>query len=159
MLDGPAPVLEVADLRTVFATRDGEVHAVNGVSFFTATTGGHYIQAADTLADGNVLTIDVVNGTASNGPAGTATLGGAIVNWLFTAGQANLSVWQSAPVATPVAGTPMTYTIVVANGGPASATAVTLTSTIPSGLSHASLINSHRSASEYVAGLPERSPS
>jgi oligopeptide/dipeptide ABC transporter ATP-binding protein len=33
MLDGPAPVLEVTDLRTVFATRDGAVHAVNGVSF------------------------------------------------------------------------------------------------------------------------------
>lgn len=33
MLDGPAPVLEVSDLRTVFATRDGAVHAVNGVSF------------------------------------------------------------------------------------------------------------------------------
>ncbi len=27
------PILEVEDLRTVFATRDGEVHAVNGVSF------------------------------------------------------------------------------------------------------------------------------
>jgi peptide/nickel transport system ATP-binding protein/oligopeptide transport system ATP-binding protein len=27
------PVLDVADLRTVFSTQDGEVHAVNGVSF------------------------------------------------------------------------------------------------------------------------------
>jgi len=27
------PILEVTDLRTVFATQDGEVHAVNGVSF------------------------------------------------------------------------------------------------------------------------------
>ena len=36
MLDGPAPVLEVSDLRTVFATRDGAVHAVNGVSFAIA---------------------------------------------------------------------------------------------------------------------------
>jgi oligopeptide transport system ATP-binding protein len=33
MLDGPAPVLEVSDLQTVFQTRDGAVHAVNGVSF------------------------------------------------------------------------------------------------------------------------------
>ena len=33
MLDEPAAVLEVSDLRTVFATRDGAVHAVNGVSF------------------------------------------------------------------------------------------------------------------------------
>ena len=33
MLDGPAPVLEVSDLRTMFRTRDGAVHAVNGVTF------------------------------------------------------------------------------------------------------------------------------
>ncbi len=33
MLDGPAPVLDVTDLQTVFRTRDGFVHAVNGVSF------------------------------------------------------------------------------------------------------------------------------
>jgi peptide/nickel transport system ATP-binding protein/oligopeptide transport system ATP-binding protein len=31
--DGPAPVLEVRGLRTVFGTRGGEVHAVNDVSF------------------------------------------------------------------------------------------------------------------------------
>jgi peptide/nickel transport system ATP-binding protein/oligopeptide transport system ATP-binding protein len=36
MLDGPAPVLEVTDLQTVFRTRDGAVHAVNGVSFSIA---------------------------------------------------------------------------------------------------------------------------
>jgi oligopeptide/dipeptide ABC transporter ATP-binding protein len=36
MLDGPGPVLEVNDLKTVFLTRDGEVHAVNGVSFSLA---------------------------------------------------------------------------------------------------------------------------
>jgi oligopeptide transport system ATP-binding protein len=36
MLDGPAPVLEVVDLKTVFRTRDGTVHAVNGVSFHVA---------------------------------------------------------------------------------------------------------------------------
>ncbi len=33
MLDAPSPVLEVAGLETVFRTRDGAVHAVNGVSF------------------------------------------------------------------------------------------------------------------------------
>lgn len=32
-----APVLEVEDLKTIFKTRDGEVHAVNGVSFTVAT--------------------------------------------------------------------------------------------------------------------------
>lgn len=33
MTDGGAPVLDVRDLRTVFRTRGGAVHAVNGVSF------------------------------------------------------------------------------------------------------------------------------
>ncbi|MEM9199682.1 MAG: ATP-binding cassette domain-containing protein, partial [Pseudomonadota bacterium] len=28
-----APILEVSDLKTVFGTQDGEVHAVNNVSF------------------------------------------------------------------------------------------------------------------------------
>jgi peptide/nickel transport system ATP-binding protein/oligopeptide transport system ATP-binding protein len=36
MLDGEGPVLDVADLRTVFRTRDGGVYAVNGVSFSIA---------------------------------------------------------------------------------------------------------------------------
>jgi peptide/nickel transport system ATP-binding protein/oligopeptide transport system ATP-binding protein len=33
MPNGPLPVLEVQDLKTVFKTRAGEVHAVNDVSF------------------------------------------------------------------------------------------------------------------------------
>ncbi|WP_323036578.1 ABC transporter ATP-binding protein [Pararhodobacter sp.] len=33
MPDGAAPILEVTDLKTVFHTRGGEVHAVNSVSF------------------------------------------------------------------------------------------------------------------------------
>lgn len=36
MLDGGANVLDVANLKTVFNTRDGVVHAVNGVSFSLA---------------------------------------------------------------------------------------------------------------------------
>ncbi|QPH54399.1 ABC transporter ATP-binding protein [Pontivivens ytuae] len=36
MRDGPAPLLDVADLKTVFHTRSGDVHAVNSVSFSVA---------------------------------------------------------------------------------------------------------------------------
>jgi len=36
MPDGAAPILEVSDLKTVFTTRSGEVHAVNSVSFHLA---------------------------------------------------------------------------------------------------------------------------
>ena len=33
MPDGALPILDVKDLKTVFRTRQGEVHAVNSVSF------------------------------------------------------------------------------------------------------------------------------
>jgi oligopeptide/dipeptide ABC transporter ATP-binding protein len=33
MPDGSEPILDVSDLKTIFRTRDGEVHAVNSVSF------------------------------------------------------------------------------------------------------------------------------
>ena len=33
MADTAAPVLDVRDLKTVFRTRGGEIHAVNDVSF------------------------------------------------------------------------------------------------------------------------------
>ena len=36
MLDGAQPILDVSDLKTIFRTRDGEVHAVNNVSFSVA---------------------------------------------------------------------------------------------------------------------------
>jgi oligopeptide/dipeptide ABC transporter ATP-binding protein len=36
MLDGTQPILDVSDLKTIFRTREGEVHAVNNVSFSVA---------------------------------------------------------------------------------------------------------------------------
>jgi hypothetical protein len=57
--------------------------AFNNIKFTTIPTSGAYVRATDTApSDGNVLTINLVNATPSNGSAATVTSGGAVVNWL-----------------------------------------------------------------------------
>ena len=77
--------------------------------------------------------LDVLGAVPADGSADTQTLGGAIVNWVFNPGEANLAVVQSVSPVPAVAGTPLTYTIRVTNGGPAAATGVTLNPGVPAG--------------------------
>ncbi len=113
----------------------------NGLSFFTTPTTGRYLQATDTLNDAQILIINLVNGATADGSALTSTTGGAVVNWIATPGTANLAVSQTASPNPAVAGSPLTYSIAVRNGGPAVATGVTLTWTPPAGAAVTSAIS------------------
>ncbi len=100
-------------------------------------TTGSYIVATDTAADGNVLTINLVNAVAFNGPAHTMTNGGAIVNW-FGSSVADLAVTQSdSPDPVQTGGT-LTYSITITNNGPDAATDVTLIDALPDGVTFVS---------------------
>ena len=103
------------------------------VSFNEEPTTGFYIDATDTSADANLLTIQLVNAQAANGPSHTSTTNGAVVNWVT--GLADLLVTKddsADPV--PVNGG-VTYTINVTNLGPDTAVGVQAVDTLlPSAL-------------------------
>ncbi len=75
MLDGPVPVLEVNGLETVFQTRDGEIHAVNGVSF--SIGAGELLGVVGESGSGKSVTMMSLMGLLPSPPARIA--GGSIL--------------------------------------------------------------------------------
>ena len=77
MPDGATPVLDVKDLKTVFATRSGEVHAVNSVSFHLRP--GELLGVVGESGSGKSVTMMSLLGLLPSPPAdvrqGTVMLG------------------------------------------------------------------------------------
>ena len=69
----------------------------------------------------------------ADGSAFTLEAGGAEVNWLGNPGEANLAVTQTVAPVPAAAGTRLTYTIMVTNGGPIAAANVVLNEQVPLG--------------------------
>ncbi|MCU0899821.1 MAG: ABC transporter ATP-binding protein [Cypionkella sp.] len=78
MADGATPVLDVRGLKTVFRTRGGEVHAVNGVSFHLDP--GELLGVVGESGSGKSVTMMSLIGLLPSPPAdvrgGTVMLGG-----------------------------------------------------------------------------------
>jgi len=67
MPDGAAPILDVNDLKTIFRTRDGEVHAVNDVSFFVRP--GELLGVVGESGSGKSVTMMSLMGLLPSPPA------------------------------------------------------------------------------------------
>ena len=67
MPDGASPVLDVKDLKTVFQTRGGEVHAVNGVSF--SLSSGELLGVVGESGSGKSVTMMSLIGLLPSPPA------------------------------------------------------------------------------------------
>ena len=55
--------------------------AFNNLTFMVTPTTGLYINATDSTADANTLTISLPGSSPADGSSLTSTAGGAVVNW------------------------------------------------------------------------------
>ena len=92
---------------------------MNGLSFSTSRPSGQYIRPTTRSTPAPPLILDVLGAVPADGiGVHRCTSGGAVVNWLANPGEANLAVTQTVAPVPAAAGTRLTYTITVTNGGP-----------------------------------------
>ncbi|HET8786993.1 MAG TPA: FG-GAP-like repeat-containing protein, partial [Candidatus Limnocylindrales bacterium] len=104
----------------------------HGTSFLDSANPEFLVSATDSEPGGDPLAIVMADSIPADGSSKTQTGGGATVTWTSTTGAANLAIGQAVS-GSRLAGSPLTYVVAVVNGGPAAASNVVVTDTLPSG--------------------------
>ena len=127
----------VATAQTPLACDLGSVAAAGNSGFDIVTTSSAMLSAGAVLD--NVAIVDSAaidpNAVTLSAPNGTGVLRGDTAQALTTVStEANLSLTKTDNVDPAVAGTNLTYTLTVTNGGPSDAQNVVVTDTLPAGV-------------------------
>ncbi|MEM7705708.1 MAG: autotransporter domain-containing protein [Pseudomonadota bacterium] len=157
---------------TITDTLPPEVSFVSGpTSLYTCVdTGGtvvcNYTESPDSLLIGGSDVIDlVVTATGAGSTVNTAdlTLGGPTIDTNLTnntdtanvviAGSSDLSLAKTASAASVDVGSPFSYTLTVSNAGPDTASAFTVTDTLPTGVSYDGFSGAEFSCTEAAGAV------
>ena len=101
-----------------------------GVAFFLVGDPGAYVRVEDTDNATPQLVVNFINAIPADGEDNTLAIG-AVVNWIFDQDGLNLGVFQHVSPVPALAGSRLTYTIIVTNGSPFHVTDVVLNPGVP----------------------------
>ena len=116
------------------------------------------VQASPDLVPGSVLT-NVAAASSPTQDADSSNDRAEVVTRVGAPGEADVQIEKTGPTTSVVAGENVSYTIVVRNAGPAPATGVTLTDTLPAGFGLASATPSQGSCTDAICSLGVLAPS
>jgi uncharacterized repeat protein (TIGR01451 family) len=136
-----SPVPPVGGTGTITCTDSGSL-AVNGVASFALV-----LQVNSGTPSGTNIT-DTVTATAANIVPGITTNTASASVVVANANSADMAIVKTGTPNPVTEGTPLTYTLSVTNNGPASATNVTVTDTLPSVVTYLSSTTTQGSCSE-----------
>ena len=115
------------------------------------------VRVSPDLVPGSVFT-NVAAASSPTPDLNTSNNRAEVVTRVGAPGEADVEVEKSSPPISIVTGENVTYTIVVRNAGPATATGVTLTDTLPAGFTLVSATPSQGSCSDTICSLGTLAP-